>query len=411
MVAVIRGVLRSDTLWRYVDVFSPRVFALLFHSFIFSRYGASSYAFPAWILGIFTLTVGFIPDPHAFILARRYGPAAQRLFSLAIPWVWLKLGLAVILSLALIVASPSELGRALGAGNRFFLASAVCIYGSIDVMWSIAGTVRLATGDLKSFATAGVLARVVSISIVIVASLAWSIDLKWVFLLASFPVLTALLPYFYRWGRFSRSVAFGCFAFKHYAIWAQGVAFVTALLSQAPIVLFGITGNLSPAQIGQASFFLRIAMALMQPSQVLQSLVIAESTRLRGEINAKLLRLRNVFRAYGVLFFAGTTAFGAYAVMKPYTDYEVAKLCAVLAVGLGVSIWYRFELSRLLATTRVRALLVIGYLPVIAACTLFGAIGYFAFQDLAIAIAVSGAWIGLSSSWRWVKLRPRSDNA
>jgi hypothetical protein len=393
----------SPAVWRMVDAYAPRVFGLVIHTALVVRYGAKAYALPTWCLGVLGIALSLIPDPHVLILIRRSGQAARRLLALTTPWVLAKLLLG---STACWVSLALFSGEAIVEphGNRALVVTAsALLYGAVEAAWGVLGTTALAMGNLRKVAIGGLAARTVSLLLMAAGFAVGAPYMGFDFMLVALPplvVLVWLLPFTVH---MSRNVALMWFATSRYGIWQQGVTILANLLLQAPVLVLGAWPLVSAAVVGQVSYLTRVLGAVLQPIQILQSLVIREVALTRGKPNTRLDRLRIVFRASAIIVGAVGGVCILLAHRKGVLERDAALLSGWLVAGVAFSCWYRFEFSRVLATLRIRELFLFGYAPVCLVAVMIGAGLIPMLGNLGLGIAVSVGWFGTSLSWRWIQ--------
>jgi hypothetical protein len=398
--------LASDAFWRYVDAFAPRLFAIALHTALVWKFGPAAYALPAWLLGAFGLLLAMVPDPHGFILMRGHGARARRLLGLAVPSVLLKL---VLVAIAAFLAVDTFAAPTLVPGKEppHAMMAAVCTYAAAEALWSVLGTTALAVGNVRKLAVTGLVARLISTAAIAVSWLMIDLGMAASFMLAAIPIAAAAVMFIPLAGSLRRCAHLYRFSTLHYAIWSQAIALMTGLLAQAPILALGAWPLLSPSGVGQVAFFVRVVMAAVQPLQVLQSLVVRETSRAKGTITPMLGRMRRAFRVGAVAI--GLTCSVALAVLRARhaISDDVWLLCGAVSLGVAFSAWHRFELSRLLAGYRLRDLCLRGYLPICGSAAMAIAMILPGGGVAALAMLLLFAWIGVSVCWVW--LRPASE--
>ena len=82
-------------------------------------------------------------------------------------------------------------------------------------------------------------------------------------------------------------------------------------------------------------------------------------------------------------------------------------LAMAMVAGVAVTIWNRYELSKVLATSRLRELFIIGYLPVVSITLLMAVLATRFWGLFGLAPIIFMGWVGLSLSWKWVDLKLR----
>jgi len=387
----------TEKLWRYVDAYLPRIFGLYLHTALIAHYGLGQYATPAWLLGVFGVLLAAIPDPHSFLLIRHYGAAARRLLALTTPWLLFKAALAAVVAWSSLQFAASTLlgGRVSEQATLW----AVLWFGSVEFLWSVLGTSSLACGNVRQVALTGLAARLIALLSLTAGWFVSQLSFAQSIALAAAPTTTALLFLLPATTRYGRSAKFMVFSLRKYAIWAQGIGLVTVVLFQLPTIVLGVAPLSAPAGVGQLSYISRIVLAVLQPLQIMQAMVIKETVSAR---TVDLLWMRRTFRVGSVaLLAAGLAVIGA---LYQGAQVEASILVVSLAFVSGVSFsaWHRFELSQLLASASVRDLFLRGYLPVLvgtvvlisALVPLIGAVG--------LAVAILFGWVALSICWKWV---------
>lgn len=404
MEQVIRRVLRSETAWRYIDAYLPRGFALFLHTVLIQRYGGEAYALPAWTLGVLGVFLAALPDPHSFILVRRHGPGARRLLALTTPWLLLKAVIAMLLctAVATMFAAP-RLGEE-DLGSTLVVLAAL-FAGSVEFIWATIGTASLAIGNVRHVALVGTIARFVAVLILLAGWTLGETTITTDFLIASAPVAVAIFWVLPGTRNAKRSVLFMWFSVKKYAFWSQGVGLVTILLFQLPSIVIGLTPIVSTAGIGQFAYFTRLFQVVLQPVQILQSIVIRDTARAAKGAVVNFRWPKRMFRVAGIGSALLTIVSASLGSKMALIDKDMAVLLGAVGCGLGVSTWYRFELAQFLATSGLRTLLVSGYLPVlaitlgliVALVPLAGASG--------LGAAVFFGWTGMALSWKWTRVK------
>ena len=400
----IAWILSLDSTWRLVDAYSPRVFGLLFQTFLIAQFGAGAYALPGWALGTFGLVLAVLPDPHSYILVRASGDRAHSLYALTVPSVLLKvLAASGVLLLSLIGSPAYQIVEPYGSGWHL-VALAALFYGSTEFLWAILGTISLANGRVRRTAQTGILARLVSVLLLFAAWMAGTLGIGLSLALATAPVFIVwvfLSPISMRWSRVS-------FFFVHsvirYAGWLQGIALITAGLFQMPLIVLGMWSDADPVLIGTFAFVNRLLMAGFQPFQILQSVVIRDASRLQAQ-DRPLGRtsLWIVFKAGGLCFAFVSLVGLAVAWWSGRIEPDTLVLAAALSVGVATSIWHRHELAVALATHSARRIFLGGYVPTFALTVLGTPLMIKFFGIFGLSAAVVSGWIWLSNSWRWAR--------
>jgi len=404
MDTVIKQLFQSDIAWRYVDAYFPRIFGLVFHTYLLRQYGGELYALPGWSLGFLGLCMAFVPDPHSYILVRAHGKSARRLLGLTTPWLLIKVVICTgIAAVGMVAFSTTELTVAHGAAWQTVFAAAA-LYGSAEFLWAVLGTTSLATGCAKQVAVSGVLARLTSgFSIALVWSLGTP-NMASDFLLATGPVLLAWVLLSPWRGGARRSWSFFNFSLREYSGWNQGIALSTNAMFQLPLLIVGMFPVVGAATVGHIAYIARLLQAALQPFQILQSVVVKDAALLaRGGKGGDPGRLKWVFRVGGVGIFASGAATLVAFVMVGRLTWMPSLLALAMVAGVAISIWNRYELAKMLATPRLRQLFVFGYLPVVFTTALLAifAMRFAGLPGLA-AVTLLG-WIGLSVSWMWTQ--------
>ncbi len=393
----------SDGFWRLIDAYTPRVFGLLFHSYLLVSFGAAQYAFPGWVLGSFGLLLAALPDPHSYILVRANGARAHRLSALCVPAVLAKLALAGAIALVCVVVFASDKMTTVFDGTWIWVALASILYGGTEFLWAVLGTVSLSTGQVRRVAIWGLLARGLSVGALV--SL-WHIGggtLATYLSLAALPVIGAWAYLSPKSWRLRRAWRFFSKAVRTYAGWVQGISLITVGLFQLPTLALGMWSGSDAALVGFVAFGSRLLQAGFQPFQILQSVVIRDASAAhRAGLSHARSFLWTLFKTGG----AGFAIVTALALIVAFAQGIIAQNSLVLGVamslGIALSIWFRYELAQTLATRAARSIFLYGYAPVFvlavvatpACLALFGVNG--------LAIVVFLGWAGLSNSWRWI---------
>ncbi len=393
-----KRVYQSEALWRYVDVFLPRVFALGIHSLLIARYGAGQYALVAWILGMMALIAGFIPDPHSYILLRGHGNRARNLLSLAAPWYFGKVFLSGAVTLLLVFVLASNALVAPHATSLWPVVSAAIVYASAELCWALVGFGAFASGDLPKVAKIGVIVRLISLlSLVAIAPTSIYVDL----IIVGGPLAitaTLLLPFSFR---AKRIFLFAFSAIRRYSVWSILIGAATGLVGQAAPLMMGAAPTVAAKDVGFVSYFSRLIMVGLQPFQVLQSLVIKEVSMSGGEYTNRLRQSRIAFRVGAI--FIGTV--GACALALAYVEMlmsiEAITILSLFLFGAALSCWYRFEIALVLATEGIKELFLKGYLPTILTATTVAILAINLLGVAGIGVALFVAWMGISLSWKW----------
>lgn len=384
--------------WRYVDAYIPRLFGLYLHTALIAKYGSAEYSVVAWLLGILAILFAAIPDPHSLLLVRSHGVPAQRLLGLSAPWLLLKVVLASALTWATLYGVAT--GLLMEQSSDHAAIAATLWLGSAEFLWAVLGTCSLAIGNVRTTAIAGVISRFAAVVVLTAGWLFDSLSLGESLAVAAAPTTVALvirMPPI----RLRRSSTFMLFSLRTYAIWAQGISLVTIALFQLPMVVLGTTALATPAGVGQISYLSRILQAILQPLQILQSIVIRDSARARSGMTVDFRWMRIAFRTG-----AGTLLVGGLAVLY-LLDRREAIEPSTAGVGLGFTLgvafsgWFRFELSQRLASANIRLLLMRAYLPILLATVLmiFALVPFFGAWGLAVGVALG--WVALSLCWNW----------
>ena len=396
--------LSLDSTWRLIDAYSPRVFGLLFQTFLIAQFGAGAYALPGWALGTFGLVLAVLPDPHSYILVRASGDRAHSLYALTVPSVLLKVLAASGVVLLSLIASPADqIVEPYGSG-WYLVALAALFYGSTEFLWAVLGTVSLANGQVRRTAQTGILARLVSVLLLFAAWMAGTLGIGLSLALATAPVFLGwvfLSPISMRWSRISFFLVHGIIS---YAGWLQGIAFITGGLFQMPLIVLGMWSGADPALIGIIAFINRLLMAGFQPFQILQSVVIRDASRLHAQDRpVGRTSLWIVFKAGG-LSFAFVSLIGlAFAWWSGRIGLDTLVLAAALSVGVATSIWHRHELAVALATRSARGIFLRGYVPAFTLTVLGTPLWIKFFGIYGLSAAVISGWILMSNSWRWAR--------
>jgi hypothetical protein len=404
MDAMIKRLFQSEAAWRYLDAYFPRIFGLIFHTYLLSHYGGESYALPGWLLGVLGLSMAFFPDPHSYILVRAHGKSAQRLLGLTMPWLLMKVAACTGIAAVGMYALPTT-HLITGHGTTWSTVfAATALYASVEFLWAVLGTTSLAIGDVKRVALWGVIARLIAIFSI---ALGWKLGFSSMtgdFLLATSPVLlvwVCLSPW--RSG-LRRSWLFFRFSLRTYTGWNQGVALATNAMFQLPLLIIGMYPAVGASTVGLIAYIGRLLQSALQPFQILQSIVIKEAAQAaRGVTSADPSRLKWIFRVGSVCIFgAGAAVLGASVFVGDIT-WESFLLATAMVAGVAVSIWNRYELAKMLGTPRLKELFVFGYLPVVSITVLFASLSMDFAGLLGLAIITFLGWIGLSNSWKWTQ--------
>lgn len=400
----LRKLADGPVVWRYLDAFAPRLFGLVFHSLILHRFGGAGYALPAWIIGVFSLVVGPIPDPHGYILIRGHGDRARRLFSLTTPFLLAKMLLALMVTLicAPMLASQSLLNAQ--PGSLFLLIVSASAYAATESLWGALGTVSLAMGNVRRVAVAAIGSRMLGLGVLLFLGRMPQVSVSLYLLGYTLPLALSCLLFFPFHLRAKRIVVFAHYALKRYGIWSQGLALTTVALAQFAPFFMGMFDGVSAQQVGQIAYINRLVLAALVPLQVLQSIVIQGYAR---DGAAQLGHYRKIFKLSGFALLG----FGGYEIWHFWKQGAIEPQAAIatslILLGVSISCWFRFELTALLASPRIRELFLHGYLPVVVGATvlvfpigeLFGVVG--------LGALTLAAWCGLSLSWLWVPVVPR----
>ena len=402
MHALARRAWNSPELWRYVDAYGPRVFGLVIHTALVIRHGMQGYALPTWVLGAMGLALAVLPDPHALILVRKSPRSAKRLLALGAPWVLFKVIAAATVCWAAVALVASREMLAPHEGRTAGVLLAATILGGVEYGWAVLGTASLAIGNVREVALSGLLARTVALLVLGALAFEGTTVLSLDLLAASLPVLVAfaLLAPFRLHPR--GNLLFVWYATRRYGAWSQGISLVTAALFQAPSLVMGAYPVSSAAGVGQVSYVSRLIGAALQPVQILQSFVVREFVVAGGRPSRRLTTLRWLMRA-SALGIGGIGLVGLIvARARELAEPGVLVVMAAVVFGVAFSCWYRFELSRVISTTRIRALVLSGYLPVSGVALLVGALLVPLAGSAGLAAALGLAWAGLALSWMWV---------
>jgi hypothetical protein len=402
VLTVIKRLLNSEAAWRYVDAYFPRIFGLIFHTYLLRHYGGDLYALPGWLLGILGLCMAFVPDPHSYILVRAHGKRAQRLLGLTTPWLLIKVALCTcIATIGMFVFATGHLIAAHGATWLAVFAAAT-LFGSVEFLWAVLGSTSLATGSVKRVALSGVIARLTAISFIALGWLFGTPNMALDFFLVTCPVLlvwVSLSPWRYS---LRRSRLFFIFSLRRYTGWNQGIALATNTMFQLPLLIIGMYPAVGAATVGQIAYIARLLQAVLQPFQILQSIVIKDAAQVsRGVITAGPRRVEWLFRVGSVgIACVGFTALSA-AVFVGNLIWITSMLALAMVAGVAVSVWHRYELAKMLATPRLKELFLFGYLPVIFATALLAVLSMHIAGLIGLAFVTLLGWIGLSISWMW----------
>lgn len=403
LIARIVHLTRSDGFWRLVDAYTPRVFGLFFHSYLITHFGAAHYALPGWVLGSFGLLLAALPDPHSYILVRANGARAARLYALTVPSVLIKLGIAagIVIAWVAILAS-NDMVTAQG-GLWVWVALAAIVYGGTEFLWAILGTVSLSTGRVRQVAQVGILARAISLLLLVALWRIGGVPLAMYLVLVSLPVAVAWVwvsPKSWRrrwaWRYFLHGVG-------TYAGWVQGISLITVALFQLPTLALGMWSGSEAGLVGFVAFGSRLLQAGFQPFQILQSVVIRD-------VSAAHRAGHSLERSsLWVLFKSGGAAFGVLCGIALITAFSLGHinrddlvLGMAFSQGIAISIWFRHELAETLATRAARSIFLSGYVPVFAMTMLATPLCIALFGSGGLAFVVFLGWVFLSNSWRWV---------
>lgn len=404
MDAMIMRLFASEAAWRYIDAYFPRVFGLLFHTYLLRQYGGELYALPGWLLGMLGLFMAFLPDPHSYILIRAHRERAHRLLALTIPWLLIKVAACTGIAVVCMYALPTTHLTSAHGTTWSTVFAATALYGSVEFLWAVLGTTSLATGRVKRVALWGLFARFSAISLI---ALSWKIGASSMaedFLLATSPVLLAWV-FLSPWkGSVRRSWLFFRFSLRTYTGWNQGIALATNAMFQLPLLIIGIHPAVGASTVGLIAYIGRLLQAALQPFQILQSIVIKEAAQAaRGVTSADPKRLKWIFQFGGVAIFGSGAAMLGASVLFGNSTWASSLLAMAMVAGVAFSTWNRYELAKVLSTPRLKELFIFGYLPVVSA-TLLLAILFLDFAGLfGLAIITFLGWIFISISWKWTK--------
>jgi hypothetical protein len=401
---MIKRLFESEAAWRYIDAYFPRIFGLLFHTYLLRQYGGELYALPGWLLGMLGLFMAFLPDPHSYILIRAHGKSAQRLLGLTVPWLLIKIAACTGIAVVCMYALPTNHLTSAHGTTWSTVFAATALYGSVEFLWAVLGTTSLATGHVKRVALWGVIARLTAISLI---ALGWKIGASSMaedFLLATSPVLLVWV-FLSPWGgSLRRSWLFFRFSLRTYTGWNQGIALSTNAMFQLPLLIIGMSPAVGASTVGLIAYIGRLLQAALQPFQILQSIVIKEAAQAaRGVTSADPNRLRWIFRFGGVAIFGSGAAMLGASVFLGNLTWASSLLAMSMFAGVALSTWYRYELATVLATPRLKELFLFGYLPVVSA-TLLLAMLFLDFAGLfGLAIITFLGWVFMSISWKWTQ--------
>ncbi|WP_005036621.1 hypothetical protein [Holophaga foetida] len=400
----LRKLVNGPVVWRYLDAFAPRIFGLIFHSFILHRFGGPGYALPAWIFGIFNLILGPIPDPHGFILVRGHGDRARRLLSLATPYLLAKTLLAVIVTVLCVPFLVSSSLIEAQAGNLILLTLGATIYSATEALWGVLGTVSLALGNVRRVAIAAVGTRLLGLGILLVLDQLPQISVSFYILGYTLPLMLSCILFFPFQLNISRIILFANYAIRRYGLWSQGISLTTMALAQLAPISMGMFDGVSAQQVGQIAYINRLLLAALVPLQVLQSVVIHGYSRGEGAVST---HYRKIFKFSGVALFG----FGGYQIwhfsVTGRIEPRAALATTLILLGVAISCWFRFEISVILASTRIRELLVRGYLPVLAGAVILTYPAGKFFGVVGLGALTLAAWCGISISWMWISTQPQ----
>lgn len=401
---MIKRLFDSEAAWRYIDAYFPRIFGLLFHTYLLKQYGGELYALPGWLLGMLGLFMAFLPDPHSYILIRAHGKSAQRLLRLTVPWLLIKITACTCIAVVCMYALPTTHLTSAHGTTWSTVFAATALYGSVEFLWAVLGTTSLATGHVKRVAHWGVIARLTAITLI---GLGWGIGASSMagdILLATSPVLL-IWVFLSPWGgSLRRSWLFFRFSLRAYTGWNQGIALATNAMFQLPLLLIGTFPAVGASTVGFIAYIGRLLQAALQPFQILQSIVIKEAAQAaRGVTSADPNQLKWIFRFGGVAIFGSGAAMLGASVFFGTLTLSSSLLAIAMVAGVAFSTWNRYELAKVLATPRLKELFVFGYFPVVCA-TLLLAMLFLDFAGLfGLAIITFLGWIFMSISWKWTQ--------
>ena len=394
--------LSQESTWRLIDAYSPRVFGLFFQAFLISYFGAKAYALPGWLAGVFGLVLVLLPDPHPYILLRGKGRRATALFSLTSPSVLAKAALASTLAYVILTTTtPDEILEPHGT-NWASVAAATLFFGCSEFLWAVLGTVSLCNNTVKKTALIGLAARLSSVALILITWTAGILNLPLTFLLAGLPTFACWLYLTPFSTRASRIRLFFLHGLIKFAIWLQGIALITAALLQLPVIMLGLWDEANAVTIGGLAFATRLIFAGLQPFQIMQSIVIRDSSRLvaNGQ-NPKKAPLRALFKYGALIFIIVGFIFIAVGYMSGKLNLNASILSLALATGSAASIWYRHELAITLATQNPKYVFIYGYVPPFIISLLLTPISLQVGGLLGFSVVIVTGWSLLSTSWRW----------
>ena len=353
----IRRLWRHETLWRFVDALAPRGFSFVMHTYLIWRFGADSYALPAWFISTFGLVCSFIPDPSGYVLLAR-GPAQARgrarLFS---SWLWGKMFITVGASLLAVFIFAEPLLASTPPEAVAWIVSGGVAFALSETLWSACSTNRFAMGTLTSWAQIGVIMRAAAFAAAVVLHRLLGIGVGHVLLIFSAPLFLASLMTLPRPTFSRRSWIAGLFALRHYSLWAQMNGFLLAFMGQSPVFFAGTMLTLAPAATGQLAYAVRVLNFIVQPLMVLQSVIVRAYAR-EGAAHLP------IFRLYRFCYRGAGGAVLAITVVLAWLAPGIAPALWMLGGSLALFTAFRFEFALLNALRDVRFLSVSVFLPV-----------------------------------------------
>ncbi|WP_374316797.1 hypothetical protein [Aquabacterium sp.] len=397
---------RSEAVWRYVDAYFPRIFGLVFHTYLISRYGSSGYGLPGWVLGTLGICISLIPDPHAYILVRAQGQRAKRLLSLTTPALLVKILISVLISLGALYALPTKNLLTPHQDGWIGVFAGTALYGSTEFLWATLGTTSLACNNTRIIASAGIFARCLSLTIL---AILWATKISTMaldFFAVTMPVLISALILLPISTNANRILEFYCFSTRTYSIWSQAIALSTNLLFQFPLLIVGSTPGFTPNTTGHIAFISRILLAALQPFQILQSISIRNLASHQHPESHR--RHKNIILTFKIGATCTLIAGTCLLLQLNYANKigrDSLMISGAMLIGVSASIWYRHEQAHLLARpASIPYLVTLGYIP--AAFISFVAATFSA--NLAntnlFALSIIFGWIAVSCSWKWVSL-------
>ena len=386
---------KSESFWRYVDAFSPRLFALVTHTLVIAVYGKELYGAVAWLVAAYGIWVSLVPDPHSFLLVRSSGARAQRLGRLMIPTVIAKAifcGGALWVT-ALLLMSP-ELSRAIGNQGKALMIGTIA-YGASEFIWTVAATASFAADRLKKMAVKGVTSRIIGLGLAITCFKLYHPDFGVLLFLYAIPTLGTVLNEFRPSLRARRIFVCYIFSLKNYALMSQALGLTTTILTQILPTGAGMLQGVSAQEVGELTYVTRVLSALVTPFQVLQNIVVKAYVQAGRIVTPSVYRYKMMFMIGGALTF---TIFTTALMLATYKGKVAPQsFVALLVYGACSSVftWQRYTLSLLTAGASIRDVFYKIYLPVCAACCVSSVPAGYYFGVYGIALTSGFSWCAI----------------